>query len=159
TRSAFIRDKGPAAITGTIKRGLRNVDHIGIMRIEKNLAEVTAALDARIAGDLLPTRSAIIGTVESSLPPPCHDRINAFAARRHRDTDAPHPLGRKPGSAPRFPCLAAIGSLQNRGPAVAVDLCATVCAWGGVMRPQRGKADFRIRRIKGQVDRASGVVL
>ena len=63
--------EGLAAVGGAIHRGLRDVEHVGILGIDEDAAEVFAANHARVLGGLLPGRAAIIRAEE----PLVQDRV------------------------------------------------------------------------------------
>jgi hypothetical protein len=135
----FVGDEGLASIRRPIKRGLGDVNDVRVVRIEKDFAEITATLNTWITGDLLPTRSAIVGAVESGLLASRDDCIYACAAWSERDSDASHSFSRQTGFANRLPGFAAIDCLPDRAPAIPVDLGASVSRLS-VVGPQRRKA-------------------
>src|SRR6185312_14318565 len=82
--SAYVCLKGLSAIRGTVERGLGNIEHVRMLGISKDAAEIFAANNARILRALLPCGSAIVRTEEALVKDgiqasPAVARCNSYA--------------------------------------------------------------------------------
>src|SRR5581483_2731398 len=96
TRRSLVSDESLAPVLGPIERSLRDVDHIGVLRIQKHSAEIAAALNARVGCDALPGSSAIVGTVQPAISPIGRNNgKHSLAAECDSQPDSPKPFLRK----------------------------------------------------------------
>ena len=85
---ALVRLERHATIGRAIERSLRHEHDVGIVRIEKNPAEISVALDAHVLGDLLPGRAAIVGAIQAAFFALRDDGVDALSAGSDDDADA-----------------------------------------------------------------------
>src|ERR1700728_1396487 len=141
-----------AAVGGAVKRGIADVDHVCIARVDGDTAEIPAALpDAAVIAYPLPARAAVFRTVE-----PAVGRVDEREdALRHRgcdgEPDAAGTFGQavaaqlRPGSAAVLRLVEpAAGPVRRR-----VD----IPRWPACL-PQRGVDDLGPPGLGCQIDRA-----
>src|SRR5438874_5814830 len=146
---------GFPAVARAIDAGVRDVDEIGIFRIDDDLAEVPAAApDALVARGFGPRRAGIVGPEQAAVL--CvDDRIDARATgRRDGDADAADGVGRQPARQ-LLPVRAAVGRLVH---AAARPVGRRVDAPRRTTRvPQRGVDGLRLAGIAGVIVHADVV--
>ncbi len=106
-RAAHNRDR-LAAVLRTVERNIRDINYIGILRINRNAAEVPGTAGQTRIGILQrPGIASVIGSVEPGLLR-INQRINSLAVRRYRNPRASPFAIRQPGPVQPRPRFAAI---------------------------------------------------
>src|ERR1039457_458631 len=87
-RCAFESLEGLAAVGRAIQAGLYHVNHVGIIGRYVYLAEIGAAIGARVGGAAMPVGAAIVGAEHAA----GHHREDALPSRAggHRQADPAH---------------------------------------------------------------------
>ena len=113
--SSFEHDEGLAAVARTIQAGVRQVDGVGVFRVDADFAEVPAAApDAAVAGHALPIVAAVVGAIESAFLG-VDDQVNATRiAGREGDAHAPDAFAGQSMTSDLLPVLARIfGAIET----------------------------------------------
>src|ERR1700693_3158901 len=88
TRRALDRGKMSAAVGRAVERGVRDVDQVGVLRIDRHMAKIPAAFpQTPLAAGQAPGRAAVIAAIEPA-GLRVEDRVDTiWIARCNRDAD------------------------------------------------------------------------
>ncbi len=146
-RRAFGWNERLAGILRSIHVHVDRVDDIGVLRLDRDAAEVPAARpDPRVVARARPRRAAVVGAIHA-----------AGVGRRHRWSDSDSdPSDSRRQSLNCVPVIAAVGGFVKsaaRSVRRRIDVPRRAARL-----PQRGVNHFRVARLEVEIDRAGVVV-
>src|ERR1035437_2893518 len=150
---AFEHGEIAPAIGGAIERDVGSVDHVGVLGVDGDFAEVPgAAGDAGVGGGAGPGGAGVIGAIKSAGAGSVDQDVDAASAGGHGDTAAsPLDFGQTVRGELR-PMIAAIDGLEE---AAAGAFDGSVRApWRTVSGPHGGVDGFGIGGMEGKTARA-----
>ena len=152
TGGALERGEVVTAIHGTIERRLRHVHRVGILRIDEDAAEVTAADDAGIGRAFFPGRAPIVRAEEPAFRTSRDHCIYALPALRGSHADAAQRTGGQAGTGKLRPGFSFVSGLVDRPTGATVDQVGRIAGFAEVV-PQRGVSNPLIGSVEGDIHR------